>query len=262
MKLEILSCLLIVSLSTSLSAQTGVDRDDARIAGWATEVISLDRGPEDIAVPGSPDVSFGVAGNALGPADWVDGFSGVVSLGDGGSITLGFAQPIADIPGPDFAVFENGFTFDGGLFTELAFVEVSSNGVDFFRFDAISQSPTDTQIGPFNAIDPANLINLAGIHEASIGTPFDLAELVGSAPALDVSAVTQIRLVDVIGSITPGIGSPDTLGNLINDPYPTIGAGSGFDLDAIAVLQTVPEPTSGLLALCVLIGLAGQRDRS
>ena len=54
-------------------------------------------------------------------------------------------------------------------------------------------------------------------------------------------------MVDVVGSIDPMYGTRDSLGNLINDPWPTPFATGGFDLDAVAVLQPAPEPGSMLL---------------
>ncbi|MDA3833964.1 MAG: hypothetical protein PF495_11260, partial [Spirochaetales bacterium] len=59
----------------------------------------------------------------------------VVSLGRGGSITMTFDPPVENGNGWDFAVFENAFN-DYNL--ELAYVEVSSNGNDFVRFDTVS----------------------------------------------------------------------------------------------------------------------------
>jgi hypothetical protein len=96
---------------------------------WASSVLSITRGPQDIAVANSPLASFGDPSNALGMANGVS--THVVSLGDEGSITLGFNAPIANGPGADFAVFENGFLSGGaGLaYLELAYVEVSSDGV-------------------------------------------------------------------------------------------------------------------------------------
>jgi hypothetical protein len=50
-------------------------------------------------------------------------------------------------PGYDFAIFENGFPFGSGSFyLELAFVEVSSDGKHFVRFNAISNTDTTQQI--------------------------------------------------------------------------------------------------------------------
>lgn len=65
--------------------------------------------------------------------------SSIVTLGDGGSITLRFDEPVTDDPrnpyGLDFIVFSNAF-FVGGFpderCQELAFVEISPNGSDWF----------------------------------------------------------------------------------------------------------------------------------
>ena len=65
--------------------------------------------------------------------------SSIVTLGDGGSITLRFDEPVTDDPrnpyGLDFIVFGNAF-FVGGFpderCQELAFVEISPNGSDWF----------------------------------------------------------------------------------------------------------------------------------
>ena len=62
----------------------------------------------------------------------------MVSLGKGGSITLSFDPPVSNGDGWDFAVFENGFE---DTFLELAYVEVSSDGVVFVRFDNASLTP-------------------------------------------------------------------------------------------------------------------------
>jgi hypothetical protein len=178
---------------------------------------------------GSGFVTSGAADNALGPALK----NGVVSLGDGGSIVLGFPAPLSDGPGPDFAVFENGFS-DG--FLELAVVEVSSNGEDFFPFPCYSETQTSVQTGPFDTLDARNLHNLAGKYRAGFGAGFDLEELQGR-PGLDVSQVLFIRIRDVVGSLDPDYGTADYLGRMINDPWPTPFESGGFDLDAVGVLH-------------------------
>ena len=55
-----------------------------------------------------------------------------------GYITLGFETGISNGDGYDFAVFENAFGGAASVFAELGYVEVSSNGVDFARFDSVS----------------------------------------------------------------------------------------------------------------------------
>ncbi len=63
-----------------------IERTDARFTGWATGG-SVVRGPQDISNPNSPLASFGVIGNAFGPAS--ASATDVVSLGDGGSADVG-----------------------------------------------------------------------------------------------------------------------------------------------------------------------------
>jgi hypothetical protein len=205
----------------------------------------------NIANPGLGNASFGTADDALGAPTG----SGVVSLGDGGSITVTFANPITNGVGNDFAVFENGFLSAGQVYAELGFVEVSSNGTDFFRFASTSLTQTTTQTGGFGTTDPTNIHNLAGQFVAMEGTPFDLGELAGASPLLDINAVTAVRIVDCVGSLNDLFATHDSLGNKINDPWTTPFASSGFDLDAVGVIHAVPEPGTffalGLGALIV-----------
>ncbi|MFT5481096.1 MAG: hypothetical protein ACI9NN_002065, partial [Bacteroidia bacterium] len=100
-----------------------------------------------------------------------------LSLGDGGEATLFFDEPIQNIKGPDFAVFENGFPWFEGYFLELAFVEVSTDGINFVRFRAESLADTNTQFSNNAAMKPEQYHNLAGKHQGGYGTPFDLDEL-------------------------------------------------------------------------------------
>ena len=223
---------------------TAVANTSGDIVAWASEFSDLVRGPLDIANPGAGVASFGTGAEALGYADGVS--ANVVSLGDGGRITLAFSDAIFDGPGADLAVFENGFS---DTFLELAYVEVSSNGSDFARFEATSLTSTSAQVGPFAPLDPTDLNNLAGKYRAGFGTPFDLAELAGASPAVDVNAIRFVRIVDVVGSIDPLHGTLDSIGNLVNDPYPTAFSSGGFDLDGVAAMYVVPEPETAILVM-------------
>ncbi|HKD36990.1 MAG TPA: PEP-CTERM sorting domain-containing protein [Pirellulales bacterium] len=240
---------------------TAIAAGDPRFVEWASSVINLTRGPQNIANPSLGLASFGASTNALGPSDAATNFSGVVSLGDGGQITLGFSQPIRNGAGPDFAVFENGFASGNLAFLELGFVEVSSDGVNFFRFPATSLTQTTTQIGTFGLLDATNLDNLAGKYVAGFGTPFDLDQLASVSSLLDVNNVNYVRIVDAVGSIDPLFATHDSPGNMVNDPWPTPSASSGFDLDAVGVINSVPEPSSWALVIIggVLILASGRR---
>lgn len=234
------------------AGQVGSDAVPAATpVAWATKVESLTRGPQNIADLKLGLASFGTEANALGAANATTGNgTPVVSLGDGGQITVSFLHAITDGAGADFAIFENGVT---DTFLELGFVEVSSNGADFFRFNSVSLTQTDTQIGSFGALDATNLSNLAGKYRAGFGTPFDLAELSGVSPLLDISHVRYVRILDVVGSIDPAYATFDSQGHNVNDLWPTAFASGGFDLDAVGVLNQVPEPSSLVLATAGLV---------
>ena len=209
--------------------------NSSAIVAWAT-ACTVERGPQDIAVEGSPLASFGSEANAVGAAS--TSTTVAVSLGDGGTATLTFEKPIKNGNGPDFAVFENAIrnATTGGYFLELAFVEVSSDGERFVRFPATSLTQTATQVDSYGEIDPTYINNLAGKYEVGYGTPFDLDELVDST-GLDINNVTHVRIVDVVGSIDPQYATYDAQGNIVNDPYPTAFVSGGFDLTGVAVLH-------------------------
>ena len=231
---------------------TGIPADSPRFAGYATGVASITRGPQNLADPASPPATFGGPADALGAPDR----SGVVSLGDGGAITLTFDRPITDGPGPDLAVFENGFALAGAAtdYLELAFVDVSTDGLTFARFPAVSLTQTATQTATFGTLDASDLNNLAGKDLSGFGTPFDLADLPATA-GVDPLNITQVRLVDVVGSIDPLYATFDSLGHAINDPFSTPFPSGGFDLDAVGVLNAagVPEPACiGLLGFAAM----------
>ncbi len=211
--------------------------------GWAAEVEDYFRA--------DGQAGFAEPGVALGEVTG-DNFD-VVSLGDleqaqidawladpdhnsgPGSLTLRFAEPIRDLSGADFAVFENGFISGcatggigiGGVFAELAFVEVSADGVSFTRFPATSL--TAAPVGGYASVDPTGIRNLAGKHVNAHGdcwgTPFDLAEI-------GMDEVSYVRLVDV-----PGSGDlTDAGGRPIYDAWHTFGSG-GADVEAVGAIS-------------------------
>jgi hypothetical protein len=197
---------------------------------------------------------------ALGPVtgDLFD----VVSLGDltaaqiagsspVGQLTLQVGTPVLplrNLPGADFVVFENalisehgtGGTGVGGVFAELAYVEVSSDGVNFARFPSVSLTPA--AVGPFGTVGAGDLFNLAGKHAngngESWGTPFDLGSLATHplvlAGTVNLDQVRFVRLVDIPGS---GAFSDSAVpGHPIYDSWHTTGSG-GAELEAIGTIS-------------------------
>jgi hypothetical protein len=227
-----------------MAGSTAIEAGSPLIAGWAS-TCTVQRGYIDIANYSAGHVTVGEDVNGINAAD-----GAIVCLGDSGVAVLTFPGALYNGPGADFAVFENGFKnpADASMaFLELAFVEVSSDGTNFFRFPATSNTQTTTQIpGSGVYMDASLLDNLAGKYVANYGTPFDLEELAGT-PGLDVNNITHVRLVDVVGAVS-GHGSKDNEGKYINDPYPTNFPTGGFDLDAVAALHmavtAVPQATS------------------
>jgi hypothetical protein len=207
---------------------TAIHKDSIQWATWA-DACTVQRGYLNISNPGMGFVNSGMESDATGPA----GEGGVLSLGDGGTAILSFPYPIRNGLGPDFAVFENAFN---NTFLELAFVEVSSDGINFVRFPAISNTDTSVQIGTFGAVDATKIHNLAGKYRSGYGTPFDLEELKDSA-AIDIENITHVRIIDVVGSIAPEYCSRDSRGIIINDPWSTPFNEGGFDLDGIGVIH-------------------------
>ena len=260
---SLLASSLAIGVFSSSGAAAGPFNDPGYdpilMVTWATEVHEALPGPVDIARLYLGVADFGVPQNAVGPPN--GNSSSVYSLGDGGSITLYFESGITDGEGDDFAVYENGFWGPGGLFAEFAFVDVSSNGLNYASFDVTTLRAT--AVPPFGAVDPSNYENFAGDQPLDLGTGFDLAELASHplvvAELLDLNDIRYVRLIDVIGN-----GSTfDDANQPIYDPYPTAHSSGGFDIDAVGVLHAVPEPDTFAMLIVgsVWLTLASRRHR-
>lgn len=251
MKLSLLFFALFLSVF-SLFAQNfpqgtnAIHKDSSIIVSWAVSAI-VERGYINISDTAFTYSEAGITSNkawkgqvedALGKAD-----GKTISLGDAGYIILEFENPIFDGEGHDFVVFENALFSPPNqtqlAFIELAFVEVSSNGVDFARFPTISQYQFNTQISSFEAVDRDYFTNFAGIYPVFYGVPFDLAEI--EDPNVDIQNITHIKIIDVVGNINPEFASYDSQGNIVNDAWPTPFASCGFDLDAVGVINSTSD---------------------
>jgi len=245
--------------------------------GWATGVAEY--APSDQTWSGLG--TWNDPAKALGPATGQN--FDIVSLGEldrneidsnvpPGYITLVFGDPcdpnagggIRNGRGYDFAVFENAFISEvttslgsakGQMIAELAYVEVSSNGVDFARFSSVSLTPG--LVKSYGTIEVSNVHNLAGKHPNAngrcVGTPFDLDDLADHpsvlSGAVDLNDIRFVRIVDIPGSgdfLDEASSQTDPAAepgwryyakdHPIYDAWPTVGSG-GFDLEAVGVLH-------------------------
>lgn len=212
-----------------LPGTNAIHSDSSAIKGWAVKYF-IKRGYVQINDKGLGTATGGSDNSCTGKADNIS-----VSLGDSGYAIVSFAEPVSNIPGPDFAVFENSFD---GQFLELAFVEVSTDSSRWIRFPSASLTQNSVQTGSFGITDPSRINNLAGKYKVMYGTPFDLNELKDSS-GIDINSINYIKILDVIGNISDPFASVDARNNRINDPWPTPFPQSGFDLDAVAVLRPV-----------------------
>lgn len=222
---------------------------------------------------GSGAANFHPYGGNVNDATDTYGFIGIDAPG---SVTFFYETGIYNGAGADLAVRENGFASGPapGFFAELAFVEVSSNGIDFARFPSISQNTTTVSVsGTFHMYDMTNVYNLAGKHASNLATPFDLEDLATDSLVLggtvNLANIKYVRLVDVVGNpaSSGAAGALDSLGNRILDNWTTYDSG-GFDISivggvpqAVGVLNAVPEPSVALLLCSAILPLMRRTRR-
>ncbi|HOO71513.1 MAG TPA: hypothetical protein PK926_07105 [Spirochaetota bacterium] len=244
--------------------EEGVSKDDASLVAWADGYSEFERGYDRTSIYDNPTVygDLDYPERAYGPATG-DNFD-VVVLGNHGYITLTFSGGIGNGEGFDFAVWENGFGTPSvdSFFAELAYVEASSDGVNFVRFDSVSR--TASPPGGYGCVCVHDIYGLCGMHpnaysEPYLGTPFDLEWLRNKKSVVDgtvdLNNITHVRIIDIPGNgeeadadgdlisdtenyDAPSIYFPcyDSFGNVIYDAFRTWGTG-GVDLEAIGVIN-------------------------
>jgi len=210
-----------------------IERDSNIIQTWASK-CTVTRGWQNNQDTALGKASVGSEFYATGKADGT-----VISLGDSGIAILQFDNPISDKEGADFCVFENGFLLSNAKpesHMELAFVEVSSDGINYFRFPAQSNIDTTKQIGNFEVSNASLVDGLAGKYIGKYGTPFDL-NVFAHLSALNIGKITHVKIIDIAGNKDAKYPARDKNGNKIVDPWPTPFESSGFDLDAVGVIN-------------------------
>jgi len=203
---------LCSSCSSAASAGPAANTSDACPSRFASSVEDFQAGPgPTFGQSALPDVVLGPPKGAGALAGSLD----VVTLGNGGSITLGFEpSAIVDGPGADFIVFENAFYASGNPdrpFAELASVEVSDDGVTFQGFPCTASSAPYGACAGWHAVFANPNTNQIDPSDPTVagGDAFDLADL-------DVSQARYVRITDRVD---------------LSGPTGT------FDLDAVSVVH-------------------------
>lgn len=175
---------------------------------WVSDVVSFSPGPG--AGFGQDQMPHVV----LGPPETVgvsQGSLDVVSLGVAGQIVLDMGEPVLDVEGPDFVVFENAFVPQSApdtVFAEYGLVEVSLDG--------------QAWVG-FACEPPEQILGCAGWHPTAdfdATAPLDAASCGGDQFDLAQAGVASFRYLRITDLSTSGAA-------------PT----AGFDLDAVGRLD-------------------------
>lgn len=239
---------------------------------WADHVISYDPGTgaepgytDPLVALGEPEryTGEGIYPGAVTPFNppWLP--EEVVSVGDGGHLTVAFDEPITNDPrhlyGVDFIIFGNGLFLDadfpngqvGGVLEEGPFaVSVSQDGTNFILLPGTH----------YDAMFPAlGYLDLTGPYDTEPGSvPSDFTRPID--PSLTIDDFLGLRFDEVVALYDgSGGGIPFDIGStgLNEASYVRIDVLPGATSPEFDALAAVPEPpaaaTIGALALaCAL----------
>ncbi|MEM1098255.1 MAG: hypothetical protein AAGH92_05645 [Planctomycetota bacterium] len=251
-----------------LASVTGV----ASAGPFAGSVFSYDEGSNPAPGFTTPEVALGaperftgegVFPGAVTPLNAAFGRDEIVSIGEGGQLTVEFDTPVVDDPanpfGIDLLVFGNtfyGLGSDGrisGAFEEPAVLEVSVDGVVFVEVSGIFGDTPFPTLGYSDLTNPFS--SVPGQVETDFRLPVD--------PALDATGLTFGELVQAYNGSGGGTGIDlASLGlseiSFVRVSNP-VGSGVTPEIDAFAA---VPEPTVGLAGAAMAVWLQRRRGAS
>ncbi|MEO1009053.1 MAG: GC-type dockerin domain-anchored protein [Planctomycetota bacterium] len=191
------------------------------------------------------------------------GMDEIVSIGDGGSLTVAFDEPVTDDAtnpfGIDLLVFGNAGYIDaafpdgivGGIFADGGLIELSDDGVTFVPVPGLQADGAFPTLGYLDLTDPFS--PTAGIVESDFTKPVD--------PALDPDGFTFAEVVAAYDGSGGGVGIDIASVGLVEVSFvritPTVGATP--EVDGFAdVRATCPADTDGDGELTVFDFLAFQ----
>lgn len=229
---------------------------------WADAVVDFDSGSgagsrfddptTTLGAPTRITESFETA--PVTPFFPVGGTAEAVSIGEGGSLTVRFDEPVADDPnnpfGIDLLIFGNAFfltsefpitptTTATSVFSEGGVISVSDNGVDFVTVPGLDAD---------------------GLYPAAAFLDFDLGEASGPSDytlPVDPSynPIGQTPAEVYAGYAGSGGGTGVDIGVIGFDSISyvrvtnPIGSGATPEIDAFADVRAVPEPSAVLLGV-------------
>ena len=197
------------------------------------------------------NVLNGPEGGNNPPTEPSDDPANLLSLGNGGSITLKWSgEVILDAPGPDFIVFENALiTLGSGVpFMEAGIIEAGPTPDAMVRLPFQFTPPNGWNSGTPYAIPftEANFTGLAGTRPTYVTVtngidPADPILAGGNAFDLADFGIAWARYVRIIDPGIPGASGALTGLNGLHI-YDVLLSANGFDLDTVVAIHHGPPP--------------------
>lgn len=179
----------------------------------------------------NPDVALGAP---VGVSAYEQDNSSVVTLGDGGSITLSFDHDVVDDPnnpgGYDFIVFSNAFLCIspvGYRCQEPAFVEISPDGINWYL---MLPNKLPSQLAKSDVAQSTTVLRNYAEYTPTLGLPEsrtneefytipDRQSFAGNAESLQVDAISgggdAFDIATAVRESAPGVPAYDIHGNTI-----------------------------------------------
>jgi len=249
---DVVYAMQVVAFNAGVGGSAGFDNPQA-VLGEPTRYTS----------PASP------FGSSVTPFSSAFDSAEILSLGAGGFVTVKFPTRVYDQPawhsyGADFIVFGNAFyglnfstlTATGAVFEDLGVIEVSQDGQQFVRIPAVF---ADTAFPTNGFLNPGALFTRppADAIPSNFGIPVD--------PLFDPTGLTLDQIIAGYAGSGGGTAVDISSTGLEWIQYVRVlGAMNGVEVDAFAVVNSVPEPGALLVwcvAAAVLIGVALRRRR-
>lgn len=290
---SVVSCLSNSAKVFGAGALLALSATSASATSFADQVLDYTPGsnlPTDYGTGAPYDVSasalgapFGVHGIGTGFDSVLSPFSSayelneIVSVGEGGQLTLRLEQPVAAGSQRELGVFTNVGIADAawpsGVANALAFafgidavnVAVSANGVDFF--DLYGGNPLLFDM-------PSNYFNNAGPYDIAAPVNPDLADFGLPNPIADFSFFDGASHADIVAELAGSAGGTwldiESSGlsqvGFVRFSVPNDGDANtflNFDLDAVSInaSQAIAVPEPGALMLMGVVGVAAAMRR-